>query len=54
MSEQYPADDVSVFQLAKAVAEAIASGVGTAEEDAARFGTAVGGGISIFRAFFRS
>jgi hypothetical protein len=55
MSEQYSADeDVSVFGLVKALAEAIASGVGTAEEDAARIGTAVGGGVSIFRAFFRS
>jgi hypothetical protein len=55
MSEHYTADDdVSLFGVAKALAEAIASGVGTAEDDAARIGTIFGGGVSIVRAIFRS
>lgn len=55
MSEQYPADDdVSVFSVVKTATEAIAKGVGAAEDDAATMGTVIGAWATMVRAALRS
>jgi hypothetical protein len=54
MSEQKPADDdVSVFGVVKAATEAIAHGVGAAEDDAAVIGTVIGAWATMVTAALR-
>ncbi len=55
MSDNYQADDdVSVFGLVKSATEAIAKGVGAAEDDAATIGTVIGAWATMVKAALRS
>ena len=55
MSEQYHGDDdVSVFGLVKSATEAIAHGIGAAEDDAAVIGTVIGAWATMVKAALRS
>jgi hypothetical protein len=53
MSDYTSDDDVSVFGLVKSATEAIAKGVGAAEEDAGVLGTVIGAWATMVRAALR-
>jgi hypothetical protein len=53
MSDYAADDDVSVFGLVKSATEAIAKGVGAAEEDAGVIGTVIGAWATMVRAALR-
>ena len=55
MSDEYSADDdVSVFGVVKSATQAIAKGVGAAEDDASVIGTVIGAWATMVKAALRS